>query len=311
MHLPLVPAALVVAALALPTVPAHAAVASCHGLPATIEVSTGEVVGTPGADVIVVSAAVTRVDAGDGDDVICVVGTHHEVTVLAGAGEDIVDTAGARAATSTDLGAGFDHFLGGSAPDHVRSSGPASVDVVLTRAGDDSVVITSPALLDLGTGDDSLVLLAQPGVASDLDLGKGDDTITVTSPGNLLADLRQRVLRVLGTTSTLHHAENVDAVGNHVVIRGDRDRNIFTAAGCHIDLYGSGGNDRLTQVAQDGEGPASCSSRRARLNGGPGNDLMRGFSGNDLLIGGPGHDTAYGAGGTDRCVAEKRQTCER
>jgi Ca2+-binding RTX toxin-like protein len=311
MHSLLVPAALVAAALALPATPAHAAAASCHGLPATIEASTGEVAGTPGNDVIVVSGTVTRVDTGDGDDVVCVVGTHHEVSVFSGAGEDIVDTDGTKKATSTDLGAGFDHFLGGPGPDHVRSSGPPSADVVITRAGDDSVVATSPVTLDLGTGDDSLVLVAQPDASSFLDLGKGDDTITVASPGNMLVDLRLHVLRVLGMTSTLRHAENVNSVGNHVVIRGDGDRNTFTAAGCHTDLYGSGGNDRLSQVAQYGEGPASCSSRRARLNGGPGNDTMRGYSGDDLILGGPGRDTAYGAGGSDRCVAEKRLTCER
>jgi Ca2+-binding RTX toxin-like protein len=111
--------------------------------------------------------------------------------------------------------------------------------------------------------------------------------------------------------STLRHAENVGAVGNHVVIRGDGDRNTFSAAGCRVDLYGSGGDDRLSQVTPNGQGPGSCSTRGARLNGGPGDDLMRGYSGNDLLIGGPGRDTAYGAGGTDTCAAELRLTCER
>jgi Ca2+-binding RTX toxin-like protein len=47
------------------------------------------------------------------------------------------------------------------------------------------------------------------------------------------------------------------------------------------------------------------------LFGGGGNDALRGLSGNGLLIGGAGRDTAYGAGGVDRCVAEKRLTCER
>jgi Ca2+-binding RTX toxin-like protein len=307
----LVPAALVAAALALPATPSHAAAASCHGLPATIEASTGEVAGTPGNDVIVVSGTVTRVDAGDGDDVICLVDTHHEVRVFAGSGDDIVDTEGTKAGSFADLGKGFDHFLGGPGPDHIRSRDPRGADTLITRAGDDSVVATSPVNLDLGTGDDSLVLLAEPDVSNYLFFGPGNDTITVGSPGNLLVDLRQHVLRLLGETSMLKGAEDVRAVGNHVVIRGDGHRNTFTAAGCHIDLYGSGGNDRLAQVAQDGDGPASCASRRARLNGGPGNDIMRGYSGNDLIIGGPGRDQAYGAGGTDSCDAEQELTCER
>ncbi len=83
--------------LAVPTAPVHAAAvqaaaATCHGLPASIEASSGKVVGTAGRDVIVVSGSVTRVDAADGDDVVCVVGVKHAVRVSAGAGDDIVNT---------------------------------------------------------------------------------------------------------------------------------------------------------------------------------------------------------------------------
>ena len=67
-----------------PSAPAAAQAATCQGQPATLEATGGDVVGTPGPDVIVVSGSLTRVDAGDGDDVICVVGNTGKVTISAG-----------------------------------------------------------------------------------------------------------------------------------------------------------------------------------------------------------------------------------
>src|SRR3954468_13832274 len=87
----------------VPSVSAHAT-GSCHGQPATIEASAGDVTGTPGDDVIVVTGTVRFVRAGDGNDLICLAGTTTESYVDTGAGADRVDASEALAKTSVSLG---------------------------------------------------------------------------------------------------------------------------------------------------------------------------------------------------------------
>jgi hypothetical protein len=109
----------------LPTTTAHAA-GTCHGQPATIEASSGDVTGTPGNDVIVVSGTVRYVDAGAGDDLVCLVdtvklpGRNRQIFVASGAGDDQVDASAAGAETSIRLGPGADSFLGSGYRDYVQ-----------------------------------------------------------------------------------------------------------------------------------------------------------------------------------------------
>ena len=128
---------------------------------------------------------------------------------------------------------------------------------------------------------------------------------------DLQVDLHGHTIRQNGVTTTLHHAEDVQAGGKHVVLRGDGEDNSFTAIGCQVDLYGAGGDDRLSRWPTTSIGVEPCRPQRARLYGGRGADHLRGFSGDDRLVGGAGQDVAFGAGGNDRCLAEKRQKCER
>src|SRR3954452_876717 len=73
----------------LPTSTAHAA-STCLGVAATIESSAGNVTGTAGDDVIVVTGSARRVSAGDGEDLVCLVDTSKKVIIDPGAGDDEV-----------------------------------------------------------------------------------------------------------------------------------------------------------------------------------------------------------------------------
>ena len=119
--------ALVAGALLVPP-PASATAAgeTCQGRPATIVGTGPDVVGTPGDDVIV-SGTSMFVDAGAGNDLICLTGPNY-VHTDAGPGDDVVDASVTTAvnpetSTSTDLGTGRDRFLGSPINDGVFSDG--------------------------------------------------------------------------------------------------------------------------------------------------------------------------------------------
>jgi Ca2+-binding RTX toxin-like protein len=298
-------------AIAAPT--STAEVATCQGRPATIEATGGDVVGTAGPDVIVVSGSLTRVDAGDGDDLICVIGNTGQVTIAAGAGADSIDSTAAGYWTEATLGPGADHFLGGLQWDMVTTAGDASPDTVTTGGGHDQLVVTpgTPVDADLGPGPDRVIYRAHRGDApSSLDLGarRGRDLLVVEGRGDLHVDLRRHVLLWRGIRTTVHHVESVSGAGDDVVVLGDGDDNFFYLTGCNVDLYGRAGRDVLSQNAR--RQPPGCQRRRARLYGGSGDDELLGSAGDDTLIGGSGRDTAHGRRGIDRCVAEVRSECE-
>jgi Ca2+-binding RTX toxin-like protein len=171
--------ALVVVGLVGAPTPAGA-VETCHGQPATIGPTGDEVVtGTPGPDVIVVQAAAyelapegTRfVQAGDGDDLICVLGG--TTYVDAGPGDDTLDASGVTDRVVTTLGLGDDHFVGGPGND-VVDDGPSpsqgadfeaqdGTDVIDSRGGDDNIDLSEfgeprPDIVDSGPGSDAIKL---------------------------------------------------------------------------------------------------------------------------------------------------------
>ncbi len=313
----LAPAALVAATLSLPAAgPAYSATATCHGLPATIEGSTGNVTGTSGNDVIVVSGSLTgsvdRVDGGAGDDLICVVGLTGQLSLHSGTGNDTIDASTAGSLIFAFLGPGADTYVGGPQSDEVDASGNPDPVVISTAGGDDYVAATDgPATVDTGPGADVVDYAAPPGRApSSLELGAGEDWLGVEGLADVRVDLRRHTIRQKGVTTAVHHAEDVVAGGEHVVVRGSGGDNTLIAIGCRVDLYGAGGDDRLSEVADFDLGVGPCHPQRARLYGGSGDDFLRGFAGDDLLVGGAGSDVAVGSRGSDRCLAEDRRRCE-
>jgi hypothetical protein len=245
----------------LPNASANAA-ATCQGRPATIEASTGEVTGTSGPDVIVVSGDVTKVDARAGDDLVCLVDTvavgdeYSWLSVIAGAGDDVVDTAAAGARSYTDPGAGSDTFVGGPSDEGVdlRAEDPGTDDVS-TGAGDDAVYFgDSPAgvvgTFDLGVGTDLVW------VEDDWDIPRSGET-------TLVIDLVGEEMTWRDATSTVRGAENVHGAARRVVVRGSAAANRVWVMGCVVTLKGGAGDDRLVTktYGQLDTQPYSCRAK--------------------------------------------------
>jgi Ca2+-binding RTX toxin-like protein len=305
----LVPAALVAALVSFPSAPAHAA-ASCHGLPATIEASDGQVVGTPGPDVIVATGSVTDVDSGTGDDTVCVVAASAPVTVVTRAGDDTVDASAAGVPIAAYVGFGADTYLGGDQSDVVSTMGEDGPDTLTTGAGRDSVSTSGPVVLDLGADDDE-ALLSGVGQGSTVDLGTGRDRVAAAGRRAARVDLAEGRVTIDGSTARLLGAEDVLVIARRGEVVGDAGPNRIRAATCQEELSGRGGDDDLRDLSDSIRVPGRCLHHQARMSGGSGDDLLRGSRGDDVLLGGAGRDTAYGARGSDHCVAEEQLTCER
>jgi Ca2+-binding RTX toxin-like protein len=147
----------------------HAA-ASCHGRAVTIEAQPGSAtIGTPGDDVILVGAGTQeRVDAGAGDDLVCVAADAAVPTVVGGAGADTIVLAVAvdievKLGRSAQWG---DTEVGLSGLENAVVSGRRT-NVYGTR-GDNVLVArsTDGALLTGKEGDDVLRLGLVPGVTN-------------------------------------------------------------------------------------------------------------------------------------------------
>ena len=325
----------------LPTSTAHAA-STCQGLPATIEASTGTITGTGGPDVIVVTGSVGRVSAGDGDDLICLVGTSKLpgfrifIQVDPGDGDDVVDASAAGAHTSTVLGSGADSFTGSAFNDAVfagtevplGTTGDPGPDQVTTGPGRDYLQVRSGDTIDahLGKGADSLIFhSAYAGPDSHFDLGAGSDGASFEDhwedPGagetSLVVDLTRDFVNWHGVSSSLRHAENIWGAALNIVLQGNREPNNLTGHGCDVVIKGAAGNDSLFLSSATGTtqpGVYGCPINRLLAYGNAGDDYLRGGFRHDVLIGGPGLDSAFGGrDGRDRCEAERTwgKGCER
>jgi Ca2+-binding RTX toxin-like protein len=316
----------------LPTSPANAA-ATCLGQPATIEATSGDVAGTSGDDVIVVSGQVHVVDAGDGDDLVCLDGTtpfdsNRQIYVDSGPGHDAVDASKAGAETRIHLGPGADSFTGSAFEDYVQvgtrgasleePGDPGPYDVS-TGTGRDTLIMEVGAVVnaDLGGGADGLLVRsAEGGAPSHADLGPGVDGVGFeddweqegAGETTLRVDLKHDLMEWHGVTSVLLGAENVRGVARRIRIRGDEGPNGFSSYGCDVTFRGGAGDDRTSMrtIGIADTQPFACKPgevRRAYGNGG--DDYLGGGRSHDVLIGGAGRDKAHGGpAGDDVCIAE-------
>jgi Ca2+-binding RTX toxin-like protein len=316
----------------LPASTAHAA-GTCLGQPATIEASSGDVTGTSGNDVILLSGTVRFVDAGAGDDLICLVDTtklggNRQISVSTGAGVDRVDATAAGAETSIRLGPGADSFAGSVFDDYVQVGTPgASLEVpgdpgpydVSTGTGKDTLIVDVGAAVtaDLGRGADGMLFRAvEGGPSSRVDLGRGRDGASFedewenagAGETTLRVDLTRDLMEWHGVRSMLISAEDVRGVARRIRVRGDAGPNRFSSFGCDVTFRGGAGDDRTSMrtIGIADTQPFTCKPgevRRAYGNGG--DDYLGGGRSHDVLIGGPGRDKAHGGpAGNDVCVAE-------
>jgi Ca2+-binding RTX toxin-like protein len=307
---------------AVAATPAAAAAATCLGHPATIEAASGEVTGTAGDDVIVASGTVSKVDAGDGNDVICIQVQVEYTLVVAGNGDDVVSTEGATADfTNTDLGPGTDRFIGGPRSDTVSDFAAPSADApdrVSTGGGVDSLnlgFIPAPHVVaDLGTGNDQVVFSPEAGVAPgtvSVDFGPGRDHLVMQETvQSLRVNLRTGRAVFDDAHYRFDHLEDGSFLGRRAVVRGDEASNDLLVYGCNLTIYGGSGNDSTRLLGNSDNYNSFQCDARSKQYGGAGADELSGRSGRDVLIGGKGHDVAFGGRGHDTCVAEVARQCE-
>lgn len=304
-------AALLGLGLLVPTTGASAADEMCQGQVATI-VGTpdGRLVGTPGDDVIVSYGDYT-VDAGDGDDLVClrpIVGGL-VVEVDAGPGDDSVVSEGELNNSFTDLGPGRDSFVGGGGEDRVDASFD---DTVVADAGDDFVDYS------IARGE------RLPSVVGTATMSRREGWIKVIAPGRKLAiDGRAGTVRIDGRVVTTFEVSPrmLFGVAQRVALSGTPGFDRLGSAACGTAvLKGLGGNDELVALGDKATPKRECRDRRMVGDGGPGNDTIQGTKQDDVLRGGVGKDdlrgyagtdTADGGPGRDRCDAERRTGCER
>lgn len=305
-------AAAVVMGLALlaPATGASAAVEMCQGETATI-VGTpgGQLVGTPGDDVIV-SYGDSSVDAGDGDDLICLRPVLSLVQrVDAGPGDDSVVSEGETHNTDTDLGPGRDSFVGGGGEDRIEASFD---DTIVADAGDDflnySIARDEPLPSVIGTAtmsrDEGWIKVTAPGRRLTIDGTSGRVSLagvevsTFAVSPRMLFGVAQRVTLVgtpgfdrLGTAACGTSVIRGRGAGDQIVALGDGATPKRECRNRRMLVWGGGGNDRILGTKGDDE-----------LRGGSGNDRIVGRSGTDVIDGGPGRD---------ECSAERERRCER
>ncbi len=266
----------------------------CNGQDATIvaldweEGAEASVLGTPGNDVIVAAysgSVQLFIDAGAGDDIVCVVGTSTLAEV----------------ASSITGGAGNDLIFGGSADDDISGDDRPEVltgdDIIYGGLGRDSITG--------GNGDDTIFgqqgsdfLIAGPGndsvhggFGNDIVTGgDGDDELFGGQGNDFLYGNLGRDTVYGGQGDDLLDAdsepfgESINVVPSPLGITTTSQ--IADTAGSR--MFGGSGVDVLIG-----------GNRWDRMQGGDGNDFLFGLEGRDWMRGGVGDDTIIGGVGID------------
>jgi Ca2+-binding RTX toxin-like protein len=271
--------AVVLATLSVPGAAAAEPV-GCQGEVATVVITDDGTTGatTDGHDVVAVFGA-HSVDAGGGDDLLCVWG-------------DVPPSPDGGGAT----------IEGGPGRDSLAAR---------TGRGADLLDVRDLESLEIwmGGGFDELRLSGIRGTGT-LDAGAGRGVIKMLEFDRVLLDMEDEVLRLdrgAGDYRVLRFYRAF-ASGDRVSLTGERHRNGLRARACRATLRGGGADDVLEAVADRQRG---CRAPGARLLGQRGDDRLTGTSLDDVLLGGPGRDRARGKQGVDRCEAEVRVGCER
>ena len=187
--------------------------------------------------------------------------------------------------------------------------GTAGADITNIGGGDVTGV-------DLGAGDDQVVIRPVGRLSGVVTGGTGTDQVTVTA-SHVRADLRDGVLstRAGHDDATITEVEDFSAEAAQLAtVHGTPGPNHLAVNACRSLVRGGGGADRIaSSTSRSRYSQCHDVPRRridVRLYGGPGDDVLRGSSVPDHLYGGPGYDTADGGRSHDVCRAEHRISCE-
>jgi Ca2+-binding RTX toxin-like protein len=239
-----------------------------------------------------------RVETGDGNDLITILGSQTPVTVVGGAGDDTFEVEGAGLdglllngqegsdAYSIDFG-----NLAG--PVSVAESGTTGSDwlTVHGTSGDDVLTIDGDKIM-LG-GEEINLTGALESLA--VDTGGGQDQVTVLS---------SPVVPLVVDGSTEAVVEGTDGPDSIQFTPGNSPEEIVAtlngaslgtfSAPTRLTAYGRGGDDEIRVVGSI--------AVAAWLYGGPGNDRLKGGGGKDVLLGGDEGDLLVGGSGRDLLI---------
>ncbi len=230
--------------------------------------------GTSGDDVLVVTLATTKVDAGTGFDIV-----QSSVSWVMPVGVEVLQLTGPDAINGTGTD-GNDKIVGNAAGNTLQGNGgndhldgAAGNDILKGGAGDDTLLG--------GDGDDTL----DGGTGTGrLEGGKGDDTYILSG------DSRSTIVeadsggtdqvRSSVTTTLASNVENLVLTGSDAINgTGNASANRITGNEAANIISGGRGTDMLL-----GGGGADT------LSGGSSKDLLEGGAGIDVLTGGTGND---------------------
>lgn len=187
---------------------------------------------------------------------------------------------------------------------------------------DERLVLRSPMAYDryvvMGGGDDHYGADSLGGKDSWVRGSGGDDSLTLSLPHHRVraAMPRSSIIATRGGTRVVARTgsfEELNLAARHADVRGTRRGEQIVVVACRADVRAGSGKDHVLFRAQLGSSwnPLSCSTHRARADGGRGGDTLLGGPGNDTLVGGQGVDLVVGGSGRDACQGEKRRECER
>ncbi len=225
----------------------------------------------PQGDTLVGSDGDDTVFSGDFDDILS-----------GGAGNDLID---AGAGNDSVLGgAGADTLVGGLGDDTLNGQG--GTDSLEGGLGDDTFVWDGAAagndfFID-GDGDNSLIVNGS-GSANSFTIGQSvDRLLTVTEAGKSVTVGPTFILAIVNGNN-----------GNDTLSIGD----VSKVPAIVIEVHGGAGNDFIG-------GTGSPIGRvRLLMDGGDGNDTIRGTLGDDTITGGLGNDNLKGSNGNDTISA--------
>ncbi len=299
---------------------------SCGELAATVSVAdpTTDIVGTDGADVIVVTMteppqSVVSIDVGAGNDAVCInwLGEDApvdlgqiagEIRIMAGDGDDIVHIEGTpfasafgeagddtlssdRAATAPFGLRGVQRLSGGPGADTINAGSYVDVD---GNEGNDLITAEMSAELDINAGFGADDVTVTTGSALQVFAGPGDDVVTAIDVRGsfIFGGTGNDMLEVTGGS-----AHNLRGDGGDDQLHGGAADDFMQGGDGNDEIRGGDGADRL--FGNDGADQVYGEAGADVINGGIGKDALYGGWGDDNITGGLGDDEIYGSIGND------------
>ena len=266
--------------------------------------------GTDGHDVFEPGPGADRVFAGSGNDQVVEERDGFTADVLdGGEGVDMVSFRGRRTPVTADFTV---------VPQVAGSEGEANrvtgFETAYGGGGDDSLRVTAPvtvptgrdayAAVYLGGGDDRLEVVGPAGFSVD---GEAGDDVLIGSDGPdsfVGGPGRDRLVSGAGDDVISNGADSRpdvvrtgagdDEVSGTDAYSRSRDREDIDGGPGDDDLRGNGGRDKI--AGGDGDDQINGLSGADTLTGGRGRDSVAGGGGTDVIRGGPGRDTLTGEG---------------